>query len=539
MIGGKFEVQGELGRGGMGVVYRVRHRELGKIYALKVLSEELVENPELVARFRHEAQVMARLRHPNIVEVFDIDRDGDLHYFVMEFIAGRGLDRVLAERGCLSVSEATGIAAQVAQALAYAHRCEPPVVHRDIKPANILIENGSNRVVVTDFGIAKLLDEELTRYTRAGAFLGTLRYSSPEQVRGDVDIDPRADIYSLGLLLYEMIAGRAFFKGLTDRELIGELVYKKTENMPRFETVVPAELQRIITKAIAKDRSRRYPTTDALMVDLAQLDDATGVTVTQPLTSATRRPRPVRRATLIALPILLAVGAWVGVHMAWQTPEEIAPAPIEQNKPGPKEEPGPNEEPAPAKIELRANPAVAEVVLDACTSRTFEVLSSSENPSYRWQVDGQRRPEEGTRLTLANVQPGPHVVRVEVTDASGAAARSWQVVAQAPAVSNAQVQAWLQDYRQALLDKRIDALRTLGFVRSEQQAQSLRSTLESRQQYDVVINDVQIEGGQGSVQLRFQQMDRWYDPTTFSTVIDHAAHALTLELNGCTALTAR
>ena len=202
IIAGKYEVISELGRGGMGVVYKVRHLELGSIFALKVLRFNLTEEATAaVGRFYHEAQIMAQIRHPHIVQVFDIGKDENCHYFVMEYIQGRSLDEILKQEGHLPLPKVVAISTQIGQALAYAHTHQPLVVHRDIKPHNIMIEDGTGRVVVMDFGIAKLLDQQQTQYTGTGVFIGTLAYGAPEQMRSGMMLDGRADIFSLGLVI--------------------------------------------------------------------------------------------------------------------------------------------------------------------------------------------------------------------------------------------------------------------------------------------------------------------------------------------------
>ncbi len=180
LISCKYEVQDQLGQGSMGVVYKVRPIALETISALKVLPTHLMGNAELVKRFYREARVMARLHHPNIARVIDIQRDDDLqfYYFVMEYIQGQTLRQYLQERGALPLRDVIEITRQVARALDYAHSYNPPVIHRDIKPTNIMIEDGSQRVVVMDFGIAKELDE--SEMTKAGTMLGTLKYCPPE-----------------------------------------------------------------------------------------------------------------------------------------------------------------------------------------------------------------------------------------------------------------------------------------------------------------------------------------------------------------------
>ena len=272
IIAGKYEVIGELGKGGMGVVYQVRHLELGSIFALKVLRADLTdETVEAVARFYNEARIMARLRHPHIVQVFDIGQEDSRHYFVMEYIRGRSLYDILKQEGALPLPQALAIGTQVGQALAYAHTQQPPVIHRDIKPHNIMLEDGTNRVVVMDFGIAKLLDAQRIQYTRTGVFLGTLAYSAPEQLRSTMTIDGRADIFSLGLVLYEMATGHKFFMGLTQEEIINKQLFEQGAYLPAFERPAPRAFQRLIAKAIAKDRDRRYGTVTELLAALAKV----------------------------------------------------------------------------------------------------------------------------------------------------------------------------------------------------------------------------------------------------------------------------
>ena len=263
IISNKYEVVEEIGRGGMGIVCRVCHLELDAMFALKMLLPELSADKELVKRFHHEARIMAKLQHPNIVRVFDIDRDGDKYYFVMEYVSGRNLAEILKDKGPLPMEEVLRVSTQVGQALAHAHEFKPPVIHRDIKPSNIMIEAGSGRVVLTDFGIAKLADQDRTRYTRTGIAIGTIRYCAPEQLQGIPDLDARADIYALGLVMYEMCTGQRFFNGMTDEAIIGRLLYDPKENQPVFEDNIPLYFRRIVARAIAKDRKLRYPTSRA------------------------------------------------------------------------------------------------------------------------------------------------------------------------------------------------------------------------------------------------------------------------------------
>lgn len=274
IIAGKYEVTGELGRGGMGVVYQVRHRELGAVFALKTLRATLTEETEAVGRFYHEAWIIAQLRHPNIVKVFDVGRDGDRHYFVMEYVQGRSLREILDRDGPLPLSQVLAISQQVGQALAYAHACQPCIVHRDIKPQNILIEDDTGRVVVMDFGIAKLLGTQQVQYTANGVFIGTLTYGAPEQIRSDLTVDGRADIFSLGLVMYEMITGHGLFSGLTQQEIIARQLHGSKNHVLNLPSQVPAALHKLVAKAVAKDQGRRFATAGELLDALAKVRES-------------------------------------------------------------------------------------------------------------------------------------------------------------------------------------------------------------------------------------------------------------------------
>ena len=264
IISRKYEVIGEIGRGGMGIVYKIRHLTLDAIFALKVLPADFAKDAVLVARFHREARVMAQLRHPNIVRVLDFDQDGEMHYFVMEYVHGQSLSQVLRERGRLPLSEVFAIVRQIGAALAYAHAI-PAVVHRDVKPSNILIEEETNRAVVTDFGLAKLTRSAETKHTTG--ILGTLRYCAPEQLRGDPELDSRADIFSFGILLHELFSGRHPLAGLDDAEVIGRLLFDPGELPVNLGPGVPETLDAFVARAIAKDRDLRYPSIAELLAD--------------------------------------------------------------------------------------------------------------------------------------------------------------------------------------------------------------------------------------------------------------------------------
>jgi serine/threonine protein kinase len=286
-ISNKYQVLSQLGQGGMGTVYKVRHTHLDTILALKVLQPGVLEGSDMVARFYREARVMARLKHPNIAQVLDIDRDDALnfYYFVMEYVEGQTLRQYLRDRKGLPPTEVLTIARQVASALAYAHAQTPPVIHRDIKPSNIMIEDRSNRVVVMDFGIAKELVDD-SDVTRTGAIMGTMQYCAPEQMRHE-PLDGATDIYALGLVMYEMYTGDRFFSGMTETAIVGKVLYDSQDNVPDFPADTPPVFTALVTKAIAKSRQIRYQRIADFLRDLeacqVALRDSATLVVSSPV----------------------------------------------------------------------------------------------------------------------------------------------------------------------------------------------------------------------------------------------------------------
>ncbi|NOT53746.1 MAG: protein kinase, partial [Deltaproteobacteria bacterium] len=288
VISRKYEELGQLGQGGQGVVYKVRHVEHQTVMALKALPAYLLEDQDMVARFEQESVLMTRLQHRNIARVLGTGRDDALNltYFVMEYIEGRTLKQYLYEKGPLSLSEVLEIARQVASALEYAHTQTPPVIHRDIKPTNIMIEDHTGRVVVLDFGIAKELDDGESR-TKTGVMVGTWKYCSPEQLRHE-PLSGSADVYSLGIVMYEILTGKQFFAGLDEHAVLGKVLYDPQENIPAFDRPVPPAFAAVVTKAIAKDRAKRYPR----MADLSRDLEACWLALDETKTVALSTPPP-------------------------------------------------------------------------------------------------------------------------------------------------------------------------------------------------------------------------------------------------------
>jgi eukaryotic-like serine/threonine-protein kinase len=268
VLSGRYELVHLVARGGMAEVYRAHDRLLDRPVALKVLFSELSVDRTFVERFRREAQNAANLSHPNIVPVFDWGEDGGTYFIVMEFIDGRPLSSILRTAGPLHPDRAAEIGADVALALDFAH--SRGVIHRDVKPGNVLITD-EGQVKVTDFGIARAVntDESLTQ---TGAVMGTATYFSPEQAEG-LGVDARSDIYSLGVVLYEMVAGRPPFMGDSPVSVASKHVREQAPAPRQFNPSIPQDLEVVILKCMAKDPEYRYATGGELRIDLLRFHE--------------------------------------------------------------------------------------------------------------------------------------------------------------------------------------------------------------------------------------------------------------------------
>ena len=274
---GRYEIRSKIGEGGMGEVYLARDTKLDRKVALKILPAEVASHQDRMRRFVQEAKAASALNHPNIITIHEIDQSDSIHFIATEFVDGETL-REHMRRTRLKLSEVLDVTAQIANALSAAHAAR--IAHRDIKPENVMLRR-DGIVKVLDFGLAKLTEtsapgidtQAATRpliQTEPGRVMGTVAYMSPEQVRG-LELDARTDIWSLGVVLYEMLAGQAPFAGETSSHISVSILEKEAEPLGRFAPQAPAELQRIVRKTLAKDRDDRYQTARDLLIDLKTL----------------------------------------------------------------------------------------------------------------------------------------------------------------------------------------------------------------------------------------------------------------------------
>ena len=268
---GKYRILEPLGRGGMAQVYKAYHPQLDRYMAIKILRSDLVENDEFLTRFRHEAHAVSGLRHANIVQVFDFDMQDDYYYMVMELLEGDTLRALLNDYRVrnqrMPLAEIVRIIKDVLSGLSYAHA--EGIIHRDIKPANIML-NKKGQAVLTDFGIAQIIGS--TQHTVSGALMGTLNYMAPEQgLKGECD--NRSDIYSLGIVLYEMLTGYTPFDADTPLAILMKHLNDPLPLPTQVDPALPIALEMIVLKALAKDPDDRFQSADEMSKALENARD--------------------------------------------------------------------------------------------------------------------------------------------------------------------------------------------------------------------------------------------------------------------------
>lgn len=267
VLGNRYEIIRKIGDGGMAFVYEAKDRLLNRTVAVKVLRPEFVDDEEFLGKFKREAEAVASLSNPNIVNVYDVGEDGKVHYIVMEFIDGQNLKEIIKNEGTLDEYTALDITKQIAMALSAAHK--KGIIHRDIKPHNILISNEGRIVKVADFGIAKAVSN--STMTNIGSIIGSVHYFSPEQAKGKF-VTNNADLYSLGIVLYEMLIGKVPFRGDSPISIALQHINDEIEFTPDEKVNIPQSVRTIIKKLTEKSSADRYQSAEELIEDIEYIE---------------------------------------------------------------------------------------------------------------------------------------------------------------------------------------------------------------------------------------------------------------------------
>jgi serine/threonine protein kinase len=287
VLNGRYRLVAQQGSGGMAVIYKAIDQALGRTVAIKILRPSLTNDPAFLARFRNEARSVANLAHPNIVTVHDVGSDGPTHYIVMEFVEGTDLKRVIKAEGAIAIDRAMNLAIQICGGIGFAHRAG--LVHADVKPQNMLVTR-DDVVKVTDFGIAQALSGDAAPGEKQQVVWGSPHYFAPEQARGEKPT-PASDVYSIGIVIFELLTGRLPYTGANQQELALAHIRDRIPMVTEFNPAVPESLARIVYKTMSKEPAARYRMADQLGHILASYRDrGRDDTVSQPRSAAPTAP---------------------------------------------------------------------------------------------------------------------------------------------------------------------------------------------------------------------------------------------------------
>ncbi len=436
ILGERYKVQSTLGTGGMAVIYKAEDAILGRCVALKTLHHHYAEEDSFRSRFKQEARVMASLDHENIVKVYDISQDGEVPFFVAEYVDGQDIGDVLKDtpEGRLGERYTRAVMVQLLRALDYAHR--RGIVHRDIKPSNILITQ-EGTVKVADFGIARVVEDE--EVGEPGEIIGSARYMSPEQLKGEEAI-PQSDLYSVGILLYHCLTGDPPFSGNV-RNVGRQQIHKEPTPPRKLNKAISLRLESVILRSLAKDPKDRYPSASAMLEDLQRSANTEDLGTT----AGSRRRRRGRgnHKALLALSILtlfLLGGGTAAASLGYVNLEDLplprqaeeaqrTPAqPVAENPPeAPEAAQGTEQDPALASLQSSLNYAVvpnvdayfdyfAEETLQSSGFRTQVVYGYREGYAPRgvtWATDpaiGTLAPLGSTIIVYATPKDEPQIL---------------------------------------------------------------------------------------------------------------------------------
>ena len=407
VLSGRYEILRPLGRGGMGMVYQAVDRELDEVVALKVLQPALARSPEIAHRFRSEIKLARKVRHPNVCAIHEYGQDGNRRFIVMEYVQGQDLKRVLREKRTLFPHEAYELSMQIASGLHAIHQVG--VVHRDLKTSNIMLDT-QGAVRLMDFGLAKLYEGDSSGPTRTGDVVGTPEYMSPEQARA-AHIDARADVYALGIVIFELFTGTVPFRGETPVITMLKHLHDEPLEGPAAARL-PAQIRPLLAHMLAKDREQRLPSCQEVLealrlarshliepvtpVDGGSIDTAGPADVTKSaLRAAPEKARaPARRGLWLGLAALAAGAGLAG----WWLPRLGAPAP------------------PPAGPEVAAAPSAAPAVTAAALVPPPPRAAARSLPGPRPPSGAAPAPPAAPSPSAAEVVPaaGPGLLRVVV-----------------------------------------------------------------------------------------------------------------------------
>src|SRR6202162_1990057 len=330
LLAERYEILQLLGQGGMGAVYKARDTELERFVALKLIRADLASNPEILRRFKQELILAREVTHRNVIRIFDLGQAKGFKFITMEFVEGRDLRVVIREKGKLSPDEAVRIISQVCRALESAHAAG--VVHRDLKPQNIMLD-AKDRVYVMDFGIAHSL--ETPGMTQTGALMGTPEYMSPEQAKG-MKVDPRSDLFALGIIFYEMLTGISPYKAETALATLLKRTQERPQPPAEVDPAIPKAISDVVMKCLEIDRDHRFSSAREILEDLGQESPTSVRTVAPTLAPAVPAPQAerilpfVRYRTWIAGAAAVVLLAALGIAFRGKVFPAKRAAPVEQ-----------------------------------------------------------------------------------------------------------------------------------------------------------------------------------------------------------------
>jgi eukaryotic-like serine/threonine-protein kinase len=316
-FGPRYRVEALLGIGGMGKVYKAHDKELDRTVALKILREDVIEDPLALQRFKQELQLASRITHPNILRIHDLGECRGTKFISMQYVEGGDLYQILKKDGALQLSRATSIMEQLCEALQAAQ--SENVVHRDLKPQNILVGAGDH-IFISDFGLAKSIETSLVGMTRTGAILGTPKYMSPEQVEGK-PVDQRTDIYSLGLIFYEILTGALPFSGDSTYQLMYQRVHESPRRPELLNPLIPSYLSAIVLRCIEREPDRRYQCAAEILTDLRRAASGSAVSQRTSWILSLKRPQWIAVGSLLFVVTALALlGYFLPHHVSMPIP---------------------------------------------------------------------------------------------------------------------------------------------------------------------------------------------------------------------------